>query len=65
MTEIKETEKSKLIDILKEINIKITNKSNSEEVSKFLEKTLEFDIESVKKLNLTGKKLFSLKNRRN
>ena len=49
-----------LIQLLKEINIKITERSNTEEVAKFLEKTLGFDIKAIKNLNLTGGKLFSL-----
>ena len=59
--EINEKQKIDLISILKEINIKISEQSNSEEVAKFLKITLGFNINSIKELNLTGKKLFSLK----
>jgi len=58
---IKENKKvDLLIQLLKEINIKISERSNTDEVAKFLEKTLGFDIKSIINLNLTGEKLFSL-----
>ena len=61
LEDLSEKEKADLINILKEINIQITSNSNSEEVAKFLESTLCFNNEAIKELDLTGGKIFSLK----
>ena len=63
LEELSKKQKEELIKILKENIVRITERSNSSEVLKFLELNLDFEdksIQTMKKLNLTGKKLLCL-----
>ena len=55
-------EKDGLIKVLKEINIKITDKSNSADIIKFLKLNLDFEDKSINDFkNLTGRNFLNLK----
>ena len=55
-------EKDELIKVLKEINIKITDKSNSSDIVKFLKLNLDFEDKSINDCqNLTGRNFLTLK----
>ena len=59
---LSEQEKDELIKVLKEINIKITDRSNNADIVKFLKLNLDFEDKSINDFkNLIGKNFLTLK----
>ena len=61
LDDLSENQKENLFDVLNKINININIESNKKEIKKFLKINLKFNDKSIEKIDLDGKKFFSLK----